>query len=299
MRRFTTALTLGAAIVSIGASAGATTPGAVCRVVCAPRIAEQCAGLAKRALRACRKPLVRACKQTTPAIACATSAEFLRELKDRLVVVPNEADGTSRDITLCATGDFTLRQLLADGTDASDVAGQWTVRLADGRLVLDLDGQGSTSVQLRLERAENGDLVVDGLPTFVSGDGGACVPSVVGDDPEQRLIEVVRKVTDRALTTIVADGSRTTKRTLILCSGGRFTDAIEVDDAGTSTDLNASGTWTLRIDGRDVAIELEDGSGAPRSTAVGTDRGGQIALDGAETDVQDARGACEPAPVAP
>jgi hypothetical protein len=152
-------------------------------VVCAPRIAEQCAGLAKRALRACRKPLVRACKQTTPAIACATSAELLRELKDRLVVVPNEADGTSRNITLCATGEFTLRELLADGTDASDVAGQWTVRIADGRLVIDLDGQGSTAVQLDLERAENGDLVVDGLPTFVSGDGGACVPSVVGTIP--------------------------------------------------------------------------------------------------------------------
>src|SRR6185369_1845603 len=143
MRRITTALGFGLAILSTGGYAGATTPGSVCRVVCAPRIAEQCAGLSKRALRKCRKPLIQACKQATPAIACPTSAELLRELNDRLVVVPNEAEGTSRNITLCASGNFTLRELLADGSDAPGLAGQWTVRVADQRLVLDLDGDGS------------------------------------------------------------------------------------------------------------------------------------------------------------
>jgi len=41
MRRITTALGFGLAILSTGGYAGATTPGSVCRVVCAPRIAEQ------------------------------------------------------------------------------------------------------------------------------------------------------------------------------------------------------------------------------------------------------------------
>jgi hypothetical protein len=299
MRRFTTALTFGVAILSTGGYAGAATPGAVCRVVCAPRIAEQCAGLAKRALRTCRKSLVQACKQTTPAIACPTSAELLRELKDRLVAVRNEAENTSRDITLCATGTFTLHDVLSDGTDVPDVAGAWTVRVADERLVLDLDGQGSTSAQLRLERAESGDLVVDGLPAFVSGDGGACAPVLAGDDPEQKLVEVARKVSDRTLATVVVDGTRTTKRELTLCSAGTFTETVQIDDVGSPAGFSASGTWTLELDGRDVTIQLDDGSGSPRSAAIGTGRGGQVALDDADTDVRDARGVCETTPLVP
>ncbi|HXJ35311.1 MAG TPA: hypothetical protein VMS22_14860 [Candidatus Eisenbacteria bacterium] len=299
MRRLTTALIFGAAILSTGGYARAATPGAVCRSVCAPRIAEQCAGLAKRALKRCRKPLIGACKQTTPAIACATSAELLRELADRLVVVPDEDEKTSRDITLCATGDFKLRELLPDGSQAPDVAGKWTVRILDGRLVLDLDGDGSTSAQLPVERAESGDLVVDGLPAFISGDGGACAPVVAGEDPAQRLIEIARKLADRTISTVVVDGSRTTKRELTLCSGGTFTETDEIDDAGVPDSFSASGTWTLRADGRDVTIELADASGSPRSVGVGTSRAGEIALDDVETVVRDGRGVCEPAPVAP
>jgi hypothetical protein len=297
MRRLTTALIFCAAILSTGGYVHAATPGAVCRSVCAPRIAEQCGDLAKRALKRCRKPLLRACKQTTPAVACATTAELLRELADRLVVVPNEAEGTSRAITLCAAGDFTLRELLDDGTNAPEVSGRWTVRIADGRLVLDLDG--STPAQLPLERAAIGELVVDGLPAQVGGDGGACAPVVAGDDPAQRLIEIARKLADRTLSTVAVDGNRTTKRELTLCSGGTFTEAVEVDDAGTPDSFGASGTWTLRADGRDVTIELDDDSGSPRSIGVGTSRAGEIALDDEETVVRDARGVCEPAPVAP
>ncbi len=299
MRRLTTALIFGAVVLSTSGHVRAATPGAVCRSACTPRVAEQCAGLAKRALKRCRKPLLRACKQTTPEVACVTSAELLRELADRLVVVPNEAEGTSREITLCGAGDFTLRELLEDGSDAPAVTGQWTVRIADGRLVLDLDGDGSTSAQLPLERAASGDLVVDALPAQVRGDGGACAPVVAGDDPAQQLIEIARELADRTLSTVVVDGSRTTKRELTLCSGGTFTEIDEIDDAGTPDSFSASGTWTLRADGRDITIELADDSGSPRSVGVGTSRGGEIVLDDEETVVRDARGVCEPAPVAP
>jgi hypothetical protein len=297
MGRLATTLTFGLAILATGGRVGAVTSGAVCRAVCAPRIAEQCAGLTKRTLKACRKPLVRACRQTSPAVACPTSAELLHELADRVVAVPNPADGTARDLTLCATGSFTLRDLRSDGTDAPDVAGQWTVRIADGRLVLALDGP--TPTQLPLERAANGDLVVDGLAAFVSGDHGACAPVVAGDDPDARLTDVARKVADRTLATVVVDGTRTTKRELTLCSGGTFSEVVEIDDAGTPGGSTASGTWTLHQNGLTLTLELDDGSGSPRSIPVGTSRGGTIVLDDADTDVRDARGLCEGTPAAP
>jgi len=299
MRPLTAALTFGLAILWTGGNAGAATPGAVCRAVCAPRIAEQCPFLTKRALKACRKPILQACRQATPAVACGTSAELLRELNDRLVIVPDQTQGTSRDITLCATGQFELRELLADGTDAPPVEGAWTVRVAGGRLVLDLAGEGSPSASLPLERTASGDLTVDGLPALVSGDRGVCAPAVAGDDPEQRLVEITRKIADRALSTVVVEAARTTKRELTLCSNGTFTELVEIDDGGSPAGFSAHGRWTLRAEGREVSVELDDGTGALRSAAIGAGRGGDIVLDDAPADVRDARATCEAPPLAP
>jgi len=295
MRSLTVALTFGLAMLCTGGNAGAATPGAVCRAVCAPRIAEQCAFLTKGTLKACRKPILQACRQTTPAVACGTSAELLRELGDRLVIVPDQAAGTSRDITLCATGDFKLRELLADGTDAPEVVGQWSVRVEGGRLALDLAGQRS----LPVERAANGDLIVDGIAALVSGDRGVCVPEVVGDDPDQRLVEITRKVADRALSTVVVEAVRTTKRELTLCADGTYTELVEIDDGGSPAGFDAHGRWTLGVKGRDVSVELDDGTGTLRSAAIGTGRGGEIVLDDVQADVRDARAACEAAPFVP
>lgn len=295
MHSFTMALAFGLGILWTAGSGGAATPGAVCRVVCAPRIAEQCAFLTKRALKACRKPVLRACRETTPAVACGTSAELLRELGDRLVIVPDQTQGTSRDITLCATGDFRLRELLADGTDAPEVVGQWNVRVAGGRLVLDLAGQGP----LPLDRAANGGLIVDGIAALVSGDRGVCVPQVVGDDPDQKLVEIARKVSDRALSTVEVDAARTTKRDLTLCADGTYTELVEIDDGGSPVGFAAHGRWTLGVKGRAVSVALDDGTGTLRSAAIGTGRGGEIVLDDAPADVRDARAACEAAPLAP
>ena len=63
-----TALLLGGAPAAL-----ATTPGPACRAACAPRIAQDCGAPGVRGFRKCKRRLVRACKQTTPEIACAAS----------------------------------------------------------------------------------------------------------------------------------------------------------------------------------------------------------------------------------
>jgi hypothetical protein len=62
------AVAIGAMLVG---SADAATPGPVCQEECAPRIQRDCGSLHGKARRRCRRQLVRACKATTPELACA------------------------------------------------------------------------------------------------------------------------------------------------------------------------------------------------------------------------------------
>jgi len=70
------AAVIGAVIgAALAGSAGASTPGPVCRTECGPRLERDCGSLRGKARRQCRRRLIRACKQTTPELACALGAD--------------------------------------------------------------------------------------------------------------------------------------------------------------------------------------------------------------------------------
>jgi hypothetical protein len=65
------AMVIGAVLLG---SAEAKTPGPICKEECGPRIEQDCGSLRGKARRRCRRGLMRACKQTTPELACALDA---------------------------------------------------------------------------------------------------------------------------------------------------------------------------------------------------------------------------------
>src|SRR5262249_6587093 len=133
MRR-TTTLAIGFALITWTGVAAARTPGAVCRQECRPRILEQCAGRVGGELRRCRRSLVRACKATTPAVACPTTEDLTRELSDRRF---SADDATARTVLLCTSGDFTLKEtthISGSISSTSTRTGTWNVQIAGNGL---------------------------------------------------------------------------------------------------------------------------------------------------------------------
>lgn len=101
MRYATTMLTLAGTLLTLSASAGATTSGRTCRAACVPRITQQCGGLTGRALRQCRRPLLRACRAATPDIGCPSTGDLAHALSDRALFFSAQSF-----VVLCADGSF-------------------------------------------------------------------------------------------------------------------------------------------------------------------------------------------------
>jgi len=101
MRTATAMLALTAALLMQSASAGAATSGRLCRAACVPRITQQCGGLTGRAMRQCRRPLLRACRATTPDIGCPSTGDLAHALSDRVLFFSRQSF-----VVLCADGSF-------------------------------------------------------------------------------------------------------------------------------------------------------------------------------------------------
>src|SRR5437870_4246716 len=106
MRRLMTALVIGTTLLD-AAAALARTPAATCRSACAPRMAEQCDGLAGGARRRCRRPLLRACRQSTPLVACESTAALAAALAEHVLRPGDGAIAATPPVALCASGRFT------------------------------------------------------------------------------------------------------------------------------------------------------------------------------------------------
>lgn len=304
MRRLMTALAIGSIMLGIPWAAGAKTPGRLCRAECQPRIEEQCAGTAGRAKRRCRKPLLRACRTTTPGVACQTTDALTRELGDRRL---QTGDPVLGDVTLCASGTFSLRDAGARGLGRIR-SGAWTVRIAGGALTLALDD--ATAAVVSHDTA--GRLVVDGRPATTTDATARCTADddpvdVPVDDPGDappppppptddtgRVIDAVRAVTDRILTIAAPDGNVDQQQDLILCGSGVAIDSVS--PVGNPAGGNfVRGTWTVEASGASLVLALEtDGGGTPRF-AFEVRADGSILLDGAVVAQRDARQECDDA----
>ena len=295
MRRFmlTAILTLASALVLPAQPAESRTRGPVCRRECRPRIEEQCDGLAGGALRRCRRPLVRACKATTPAIGCPSTADVQHALEDSHLHLGGVNDA---DVTLCATGRFELvERVPADPASIIRIvdrrSGDWDVRIVDDGLALALDGETSP-----LAFDATGALLVDGQTTEPTDAAAACNPDVVAppqpssDEVDQeRLVALTRTLTDRTIVIDAPDGSVTEQRALRLCRSGRVTDTTSTDDG--VVEATVEGTWTLALGGSEALLRLDEGLGQP---VFGLERlaDGALLVDGDVVAERDARAEC-------
>jgi hypothetical protein len=208
MARTTTLALLIGTLLSAGA-ATATTPGPVCRTECAPRIEQDCGSLAGRKFKRCRKKLVRACKASTPELACAldgaglpggddgdtrpgggdASAALTEALGDKLVTIGTSRSFSSGSITetqeirLCRSGSVlltvtTITSTFGDFSNTFDSTetfdGTWRVRLVDAATVLELAVGEAEPRRLTVAGDSTGRLIVDGVVADVADATGPC-----------------------------------------------------------------------------------------------------------------------------
>ncbi|HXJ36271.1 MAG TPA: hypothetical protein VMS22_19735 [Candidatus Eisenbacteria bacterium] len=301
MRRLTMALVIGSALAT-ALPAGARTPGAVCRQECRPRVLEQCAGLTGAEKRRCRRPLIRACKATTPAIACPSTEDLTRELGDQRLAI---ADGDISSLTLCASGSFKLAdRASADPGQGLQIiterSGTWEVAIVDRAPAIVFTGDDSAQKSdgpdpLPIDHDATGALLVGGQTAQQIDAAAACAEPADGPDqpdPDDlaaaRVAEIARAVSDRALQIEAPDGDPNRREELQLCSSGRMVQTF-VTAGQPSTVETFRGTWTIGSSGT-LVLTLDSGSTVVFGVEV--EAGGDIRIDDAPVQQRDVRAAC-------
>jgi hypothetical protein len=297
MRYWTTHLALTLALAAAGL-AGAATPAPECRSACVPRIAEQCGTRSGRAHRRCRRPLLRACRRTTPDLGCPSTGDLTRALGDRLLTF-----STDDVLHLCADGTFAQtpphlvspRPTPTPTPPAPVPAGLWSVVVDGDGLALDL-GAGTTR-ERRISIAPTADgFLVDGASVADSDATAACAAGTVPAPPvptgplpdPARALAVARAVTDRLLTVDGVDAAGSPQeQDLTLCSSGGARVATIDGGVGRSD----SGTWTVDDTGTSIELSLAAGL-AQSSFGVDVLADGTIRVNGTTATVSDARGFC-------
>jgi hypothetical protein len=286
MRRLTTLAAIGLmAMITAPSRAAARTSNAICKVACAPRIAEQCAGLSGAELHRCPRPIIKACKKTTPAIGCPTTSEVTATLAGRVV---RTVDPNPTDITLCDSGRFSLLERLAnpapdDPGVVRATSGAWAVRIVGAGLGLVL-ADDSAQAPLRLDHDPSGTLLVDGAPASLAAAGTACASAAVNPAGADRLVIVsaTRAVTDRTL--VIGTGSDADE--LTLCSSGLFVQGTE------SSPDTIEGTWTIDVSSGEPRLRLARENALTPIFGLGFRADGAILVDDVPVTQRDARAEC-------
>jgi hypothetical protein len=303
MRRTATlALVIGMA-ATLASAAEATTPRRVCRQACAPRIEEQCGSLRGRALRRCRRGLVRVCRQTTPVAACTTTAEMVQVLADRAFPVPASAADRRAALALCANQRFSLEEGSNQSVDALSV-GSWAVVIAEGALEIDLQVEPSGSQRFTVARDDSGAINLDGRPVDLLDATATCAAGAGGGPNAARPQAIADLIGNKALrvdfTRAVTGGTITDRQDMTLCaSGGVRLQVTQITSGvfGTGRIDNFEGTWSVQLDqdGLFLQFELDDqvtGTTETRRFALEVGDDGAIRIEGNPATLSDASNAC-------
>jgi hypothetical protein len=301
-RTTTLALVIGMAL-TLAPGAEASTPRRACRQACAPRIEEQCGSLGGRPVRQCRRRLVRACRQTTPAVACTTTAEMTELLADRAFRVSASAADHQAALALCASQRFSLEEFSDQSVDDLS-AGSWAVVIAEGGLALDLQVEPRGSRRFAVARDDSGAIIVDDDPVDLLDATAACVTGAGGGPDALRPQAIEDLIANKALrvdfTRAVAGGTITDRHDMTLCStGGVRLQVTQITSGifGTGRIDNFEGTWSVQLD-RDGAVlqfELDDqdtGTTETRRFALEVGDDGAISIDDRPATLSDASQAC-------
>jgi len=307
MRHLTTAFVLGLTLSA--AAAGAATPGPVCRSACAPRIAEQCQGLPRgRELRRCRRPLIRACKASTPEVACPTTSDLREELNDRLLRI-----SSNRTLLLCADGGFLLSQDPTGPLPAPFLrrfTGTWDVTIAERRaLAIALDLAANPFTTFEAARDGAGGFILDGTPAPASDGAAECAarsepppppttiipPPPDPNDPE-RVLAVTLALADRLVIRHFENAAGIEiEKQLAFCSSGLLQVTTLVRLANNAIDASSDrGTWSLDPAGAVLSLALGDDSADTGSIEVAL-QDGHVAIGGEVVELLDQRGFCDDA----
>ena len=285
MRRVTELTAIGLmAILGTATHAAARTSNTICKAACAPRIAEQCAGLSGTELRRCPRPIIKACKKTTPEIGCPTTADVTATLAGRVL---NISTSNPTDITLCASRRFLLVEHPANAApdDVGGVrSGVWAVRIVGAGLGLVL-ADDLASAPLRLDHDQTGTLLVDGATATLANAGAAtCGSAAVNPDVAERivLVNATRAVTDRTL--VIGNGPDADQ--LTLCRSGLFVQGTE------SSPDTIEGTWTIDVSSGEPRLRLARPNALTPIFGLGFRSDGAILVDDVVVGQRDARDFC-------
>ncbi|HXJ33433.1 MAG TPA: hypothetical protein VMS22_05270 [Candidatus Eisenbacteria bacterium] len=286
-------------------AAGAATPGRVCRSACAPRIAEQCQGLPRgRELRRCRRPLIRACKASTPEVACPTTNDLREALNDQLLRI-----SSGRTLLLCADGGFVLSEDPTGPLPAPFLrrfTGTWDVEVAERRaLAIALDVVNPFT-KLETARDGAGGFIVDGTPAPASDGAAECAarneppppPTTIPNPPDpndpERVLAVSLALADRrAIRHFENAGGIEVEKQLTFCSSGLLEVTTLVHLSNSTIDASSDrGTWSLDPAGAVLSLALGDGSADTGSIEVAL-QDGHVAIGGEVVDLLDQRGFCD------
>jgi hypothetical protein len=303
MRRTTTLVLVFGMVTTLAAAAEAMTPRRVCRQACAPRIDEQCTGLRGRAFRQCRRSLVRACRQTTPAVACTTTAEMLDLLADHAFRVPASAAGRQAALALCANQRFSREEFSDQSVDDLS-AGSWAVVIAEGALEIDLQVEPSGNQRLTVARGDGGAISVDGDPVDLLDATATCAAGAGGGPDAARPREVEDLIANKSLrvdfTRTVTGGTITDRHDMTLCgTGGVRLQVTQITSGvfGNGRIDDFEGTWSVQLDrdGVFLQLELDDttaGTTETRRFALEVGDDGSISIEGNPATLSDASQAC-------
>ena len=197
----------------IGGSAGAATPGPVCRASCAPRIARDCGIPGIKGFAKCKRKLMRACKRTTPETACTVTplgqpgggdggsnggggndpgpndslaSTIEAALANKLVSFGSSQFFSSgsitetNDMTLCASRRLhlvvtTITSTSLDTFDSTETFdGTWSIEVDGGSGTLALDVGEAALRRFAVSVDGAGTVFIDGQEATVDDASGAC-----------------------------------------------------------------------------------------------------------------------------
>jgi hypothetical protein len=171
----------------MGGPGWGATPGPVCRAACATRVAEGCRGHLYRQAGRCKRKVLRACRRSTPEIACVSAGATDGDLLDRVqtALANRRIMATSRrgpttstnDMTLCGSHDVHLHATTSSpaGDNDQTLDGTWTMELlGEATPVLSLNVGESTPRRFAVALDANGTPFFFGLGATIEDPGDAC-----------------------------------------------------------------------------------------------------------------------------
>jgi hypothetical protein len=319
-RHITTALATGILALGLHGAAEAVTDGPTCKAECAPRIEQDCGAPGVRGFKKCKRRLVRACKATSPAVACATSGSrpgdgpdpgagdpgsgnpdsggpatdsLAAALADTIITVSSDSFFSSGSIVstqvmaLCASGSFHLDETRITSTSIGDVSseesfdGTWSVRSIGGVQTLELV-TGEPEPRRFAVAIENGQLLLDGKAPDVSPNTacGGASGGQPGGQGGDPVAQVTAALTDQVVVLDEHNAGFGTRTTSFALCASKRY-LLDVEVSAVPGRVQEEkGNWSVRLDQGLPVLVLDADQAGETVFTISTDAQNNVLING-------------------